>query len=184
MKVKCAITGDWADRSTLKKFEDAVAADLRRFERLLHQPCFGPRRGRPRNEPRYSLANAVGWALQRHGVRLTKTRRGTFDCVLLRVIEAAEKKMPPDDLFPTIRETVDLFRYMGNTIDPLPSYVVPLLRPWRTHGSPDTELSNERWTIHKVAALVRPLSGIVRGKPVLITAFADTDFHELHRPEM
>jgi hypothetical protein len=115
---------------------------------------------------------------------LSKTRQGTFENVLLRVIEAAEKKTLPDDLFPTICQTVNLFRYMGSTLDAAPAYLIPLLRPWPTHGSPDAELANERWTVRKVAALVRPLTGIVRGNPVLITGFGDTDFHELHRQEM
>jgi hypothetical protein len=98
----------------LNRIEQGTIALVASLQKILDSPVYRKTRGRRRNERRRWLARLVAYVLQCHGIVLTKTHAGgSFNTVLLRVIEAAEGKMPPEDLFPLVRETVDLYQTMA-----------------------------------------------------------------------
>jgi hypothetical protein len=122
-------------RDDLDRLEEQVNAELVHFEFLFDFPD-PRRRGRRRNEPRRWLANLVAYVLQWHDVPLTKTHGGgPFQTVLMRVIEAAEGAIPPQDLFPLAQETVDLFRAATpEQLDAIDPRLIGLMRLRRLKG--------------------------------------------------
>jgi len=107
------------------------------------------KRGRPRNEPRWWLANVAGYVLQWHGIALTKTHTvgGRFHKVLLQVIEAAEGTPPEEDNVADLTDaTVDLLRPLTaeqfEAIDFGIIGFMRLSRPWRSTPTRNTKPSH------------------------------------------
>lgn len=125
----------------LAKIERGVATYRANCVRMSKELPFAVKRGRARNEARHWLANGVAGVLRRHGVPVKTTRGGTFEFVLIRVIEAAEGKTPPVEIYQTVRKTVDLLNHMGDLLlDHLPPELLGLAR--RPTNLPDCESGN------------------------------------------
>jgi hypothetical protein len=124
-------------RNGLDELEAQVAAHLATVEYVYELPDASTR-GRRRNEPRRWLANMVGYVLHHHGVPLGRTHTGgPFHTVLRRVIEAAENKMAPEDLFDLVQETADMFLAITpQQLDAMDIRLIGLLRPRRIRRLP------------------------------------------------
>jgi len=97
-------------RDTLDRLFVQVVIHTGTLDYLFNYP---KAKGRRRNEARRWLANNVAFILRCRGIRLARThgggRRGSvFHKALEVVIEAAEGQSP-EDLFPLLRATADIF---------------------------------------------------------------------------
>ena len=74
------------------------------------------RAGRPRENARFVMALSAGLALERHGIRITKTRGGTYER-LLRSLFREAGLYEPTDLHRLVIRTVDQVRWLRSHSD-------------------------------------------------------------------